>query len=172
MVEHSPDGRDETPDERADRNWVELLQEFRVMQTGIQLLSGFLLTLPFQPRFAELDRFQHGTYLVLVVLAALSTSVVLSPVAVHRRLFGHRRKDRIVRVGHTMAKVAVALVATMVVGSTFFVFDIATSRPTALAVGGAVAAMVAVAVIVLPALLARHETRTGATASPDPSGRT
>ena len=31
-----------------DRNWVELLQELRVLQTGVQILAGFLLTLPFQ----------------------------------------------------------------------------------------------------------------------------
>ena len=39
--------RDETSAERMDRNWSELLQELRVTQTGVQLLSGFLLTLPF-----------------------------------------------------------------------------------------------------------------------------
>ena len=53
-------GRHETPDERADRNWNELLQELRVSQTGVQLLAGFLVTLPFQSRFAELDSFQRG----------------------------------------------------------------------------------------------------------------
>ena len=42
------DARDETPQERADRNWNELLQELRVSQTGVQVLAGFLVTLPFQ----------------------------------------------------------------------------------------------------------------------------
>ena len=61
--------RDEKPAERLDRNWAELLQELRVTQTGIQLLSGFLLTLPFQPRFADLD-----PALVLVFLAAVASA--------------------------------------------------------------------------------------------------
>ena len=43
--------RDETPDERFDRNWNELLQELRVAQTGVQILFAFLLTLPFNQRF-------------------------------------------------------------------------------------------------------------------------
>ncbi|MDG3010791.1 hypothetical protein G4X40_11590 [Rhodococcus sp. D2-41] len=43
----TPD-RHETPTERLDRNWSALLQELRVTQTGVQLLTGFLLTLPFQ----------------------------------------------------------------------------------------------------------------------------
>ena len=157
MVEHSPDGRDETPDERADRNWVELLQEFRVMQTGIQLLSGFLLTLPFQPRFQSLDSFQRGTYLVLVVLAAASTSVVLSPIAVHRRLFRQRKKDKIVTLGHVVARIAVTLVGSMVVGTTFFVFDLATDRTTAWIVGGITAAIVTTAIVVMPMVAGRGE---------------
>ena len=55
------DGRDETRNERMDRNWNDLLQELRVTQTGTQILSGFLLTLVFQPRFASLDPLQKGS---------------------------------------------------------------------------------------------------------------
>lgn len=156
MVDHSPDGRDETPDERADRNWIELLQEFRVMQTGIQLLSGFLLTLPFQSRFGELDSFQRGTYLVLVVLAAASTSVVLSPIAVHRRLFGKQQKEQIVALGHAVARIAVTLVGSMVVGTTFFVFDLATDRTTAWVVGVVTAVIVLTAIVVMPVVAGRR----------------
>jgi len=41
--------------QRLDRNCGDLLQELRVVQTGVQLLTGFLLTLPFQARFADLS---------------------------------------------------------------------------------------------------------------------
>ena len=41
-------GRNETREEQLDRNWMELIQELRVLQTGVQILAGFLLTLPFQ----------------------------------------------------------------------------------------------------------------------------
>ena len=47
--------RNETDDERYDRNWVEILQELRVTQTGTQIISGFLLTLAFQKRFSRID---------------------------------------------------------------------------------------------------------------------
>ncbi len=60
------DGRDETENERMDRNWDEIIQELRVTQTGTQILTGFLLTIAFQPRFVELDSFQHAVYLTLV----------------------------------------------------------------------------------------------------------
>src|SRR5665647_819594 len=65
--EQPGDGRRETPAERLDRNWNEILQELRVTQTGIQILTGFLLTVPFQQRFAELTDDQRRIYLTLVV---------------------------------------------------------------------------------------------------------
>ena len=42
------DARHETATERLDRNWADLLQELRVVQTGVQLLTGLLLTVPFK----------------------------------------------------------------------------------------------------------------------------
>jgi hypothetical protein len=48
------DERDETPLEKLDRQWNELLQELRVSQTGVQLLTAFLLSLPFQSRFQSI----------------------------------------------------------------------------------------------------------------------
>lgn len=71
------DGRDETPNERADRNWTEVLQELRLMQTGTQILAGFLLALAFQPAFADLSTGQRVFYLVLLVLATLSAIAAL-----------------------------------------------------------------------------------------------
>ena len=54
-----PDGRYETLNMKMDRNWNEMLQELRVTQTGTQILTGFLLTIAFQPTFADLDEFQR-----------------------------------------------------------------------------------------------------------------
>ena len=60
--------RDETEAQRLDRNWSSLLQELRVAQTGVQLLTGFLLTLPFQQRFTQLDGVMRTVYLVTVAV--------------------------------------------------------------------------------------------------------
>ncbi|AUZ86540.1 hypothetical protein CVO76_01955, partial [Arthrobacter agilis] len=95
------DGRGESLNQRLDRNWQEMLQELRVMQTGIQILTGFLLTLPFQSRFEELDDVQVVVYLCLVCLSALITALVLSSVNLHRVLFGLRVKSTLVQ--HTAA---------------------------------------------------------------------
>lgn len=92
------DDRRETPTERLDRNWNEILQELRVTQTGVQILTGFLLTVPFQQRFEELTGTQREIYLVLVVLAAITTGLMVAPVSLHRMLFRRRAKASLVAV--------------------------------------------------------------------------
>jgi hypothetical protein len=118
------DGRDETPEERADRNWNEVLQELRVLQTGTQILTGFLLALAFQPAFAELSDAQRAVYLGLVVLSAISSIVALAPVALHRVLFQQRAKPAVVRYGHGALITALLTVSVLVVGVVAFVFDV------------------------------------------------
>jgi len=67
--------------ERLDRNWSELPQELRVTQTGVQILSGFLLTLPFQARFAELSAVYRVLFLVALGLATLAPASSSPPSA-------------------------------------------------------------------------------------------
>ena len=148
--DQSADGRNESPQERADRKWGDLLQELRVMQTGVQLLAGFLLTLPFQDKFEELDEFQRDFYLVLVVLAGVTTALVLTPVAAHRALSGRQVKDRLVRTAGLIAICALTGVSLLVVGITTFLFDVVVDRTWAVAMGGAMALVLVLLLVVLP----------------------
>ena len=59
--------RNESAAERLDRNYSELLQELRVAQTGVQILFAFLLTIPFQQRFNDIDAFQRTVYVVTLL---------------------------------------------------------------------------------------------------------
>jgi hypothetical protein len=142
--------RDETDEERADRKFADMLQELRVMQTGVQLTAGFLLTLPFQGPFEDLDDGQRATYLALVVLAGFTTALVITPVAVHRRLSGNHVKDRVVRVTHRIARFALACVAALVVGVIGFIFDVVVDRGTALVVAAVMAVVASLLLVVLP----------------------
>src|SRR4029453_17139815 len=119
-----------------DRNWMELVQELRVLQTGVQILGGFLLTLPFQARFEHLDDWQRGLYLFNVMAAALTTALILLPVSVHRRLFRLRLKATLVSSADRIAKVALAGVALLIVGTSAMVFDVTLGRAAGLAAGG------------------------------------
>jgi hypothetical protein len=144
------DGRRETDEERLDRKFDDLLQELRVMQTGAQLTAGFLLTLPFQDSFADLDRFQEGLYLTLVLLAAITTALVLAPVAVHRRLSGGHVKERVVVAAHRLAYGALLALSLLVAGMVLFIVDMVVDRTWAALAGGAIAAVLVLLLVVLP----------------------
>ena len=146
--------RDETPAERYDRNWIELLQELRVLQTGTQILTGFLLALAFQPAFAELADGQRIFYLVLIVLAGLSAVIALAPVALHRILFRGGLKGVIVTYGHVALMTALVIVSALLVGVVGFVFDVVVGDAAAWT-AGSVLALFAVVLWVLVPLVVR-----------------
>jgi len=101
--ENSPDSRDESRAERDDRNLAELLQELRVAGLGVQVLFGFLLSLPFTNRFVKLSHGQRELYLLTLVLASVSTALLLGPVAYHRLVFRRRQKEGLVQAANLMA---------------------------------------------------------------------
>lgn len=114
-----------------DRNWSELLQELRVTQTGVQLLSGFLLTVPFSQRFTQLDGLQRTVY-VLVFCGSLSaTALLVAPAAFHRVLFRRRKRRWLVEAGHACARIGLAALSLTICGILFLVIDMVVSRPAA-----------------------------------------
>lgn len=154
--EHRGGGRDETAEERADRNWNELLQELRVTQTGVQLLTAFLLTLPFQSRFGDLDDFQRAVFVVTVVLAALATSLLVAPVSLHRALFARRQKGRLVRTAHLLAQAGLLVLGLCVTSALLLVFSVVLGRETAFELAGGTLAVLVVLWLVLPMVLRRR----------------
>lgn len=120
-------GPDETPDERITRNWNELLQELRVLQTGVQILTGFLLTVPFSPRFPDLADHQQAIYLVVLAGSVITTCLIIAPVSFHRILFRRRQRPWLVTASHFCARaglVGFAIVSALVV---LLVFDVVLS---------------------------------------------
>jgi hypothetical protein len=145
--------RDESPAQRIDRNWTELLQEVRVVQTGVQLLTGFLLTLPFTDRFHELSDASQALYLVAVCLSAASTACLVTPVTMHRLLFRHGARPLLVNVSQQFAIAGLALLAGSIVAVLTLIFGIVVSEAVGLIVGGTAAAIFAVLWLVLPLFL-------------------
>lgn len=124
VASDAADGRGETALERLDRNWSDLLQELRVTQTGVQLLTGFLLTIAFQPRFATLDAHQRIVYLVVVALASAATILLVAPVLAHRLLFRRGRRGDMVRFAHRCAMAGATLLGVALCGVVFLIFDV------------------------------------------------
>lgn len=141
-------GRNESPEERADRNWIDLMQELRVSQTGTQLLAGFLMTLPFAPRFTELGDLQRAWYLVLVGLASLCVGLTLAPVAMHRYHFRRGVKEDVVTVAHRITSIALGCVGLLMAGIVSFVFAMVLGNTAGL-ISGIVALVVLASLLVL-----------------------
>lgn len=150
------DGRDETEAERLDRNWTELLQELRVTQTGTQILTGFLLTIPFQQRFGELGTYQLTVYLIMVVFAAIATILALAPVSLHRAMFRKGAKSVIVRWSNRLLIAALACVAITLTGTALLIFDVVVGRTAGLAAGATALAVTGLAWAGLPAMTRRR----------------
>jgi len=126
------------PEATINRNWTELIQELRSTQTGVQVLTGFLLTVPFSDRFDTLDDVQRTAYLLILSLAVAATAAILSPVAYHRILFRRGRRPWLVTTANKVARVGLVLVALTTCGVVFLTFDLAIGRT-----GGVVASLVA-----------------------------
>jgi Family of unknown function (DUF6328) len=152
------DQRGETGLERLDRNWGDLLQELRVVQTGVQLLTGFLLTLPFQARFAQLHRFQQDVYLVTVSFAVTATAFLIAPVAIHRVLFRRHARQSMVTAAHYLALVGTALLGSAVIGVVLLLFDVLRGRTAGLAAAAISAAVIVTLWVVVPWVLRSRAT--------------
>jgi uncharacterized membrane protein YqjE len=150
--------RDETDAERYDRNWSELIQELRVAQTGVQVLAGFLLTLPFSSRFGDLGQGHRTVYLVAFSLAVITVGLMTAPVALHRFLFGRHEKDVLVRVGGLFAKLGLAAMGLSLVTVVVLIFGVVVNDTAGIIAGAAVLVFYVSAWVVLPLSLLRRGT--------------
>jgi uncharacterized membrane protein len=111
----TPD-RNETDLERCDRNLAELLQEVRVVQTGVQVLFGFLLAIAFQNRFTNITSFQKIDYFVTLLAAVAAAVLLMAPTAYHRVLFKQGDKEHLVRVANRLTMIGLAAVGVAMIG--------------------------------------------------------
>ncbi|NUS45366.1 MAG: hypothetical protein HOQ24_16960 [Mycobacteriaceae bacterium] len=146
--------RGESEFQRLDRNWSNLLQELRVVQTGVQLLTGFLLTLPFQPSFRGLPRSLHFVYLGTATASITATITLVAPVGMHRLLFRRRHLQLIVAVAHRQALVGLALLGVALCGVAALTFAVVVNTIAGIIAAAVAAALVLALWIALP-LLAR-----------------
>jgi multisubunit Na+/H+ antiporter MnhE subunit len=149
--------RRETPEERADRNMNELLQELRVVQAGVQILVAFLLSMSFTERFARIDDFQRWTYVVTLLLSMLTAGLLIAPAAVHRATFRRGLKPQTVQTGHELFAAGLATLVLTLTGGTLLVLDVAVGRGFAVACAVVVGLVLAGLWFVLPLPLLRHQ---------------
>jgi hypothetical protein len=147
----------ETAAERGDRNLIELLQELRVAGLGVQVLFGFLLSIPFTTNFVKLSHAQHALYVATLVLAAAATALLLAPVAYHRLVFRRHRKEQLVKDANILAILGLAAVGLSVSAAVLLVVSYVDRGGTVVLITLFVVFLFAVLWFVLP--LARRRTR-------------
>lgn len=145
------DGRPgETDDQRADRNFGEILQELRVAATGVQVLFGFLITMPLQPRFEQLDSYERGLHVAAVISLAIATACLIAPVAWHRMLFQQRMKTEIVEVANRLVKVGLLALGVGLVAAVLLMFDLVLVTGWAIGLGVSLAVLLLMLWLVAP----------------------
>jgi membrane-bound acyltransferase YfiQ involved in biofilm formation len=122
--EHEDEG------ERFDRELLELLNELRVAMPGVQVLFGFLLTVPFQQGFRRISDFQEHVYFVTLLLAATATAFLIAPTAYHRINFRMRQKPRVILVGSAQAIIGLVFLAFAMAGAVLLITDILFQKTT------------------------------------------
>lgn len=115
--------RPEEEQERLNRQFEELLQELRVAMPGVQVLFGFLLTVPFQQRFQDVTDFQRTIYFCSLIAAALATAFFIAPSAYHRVMFQRREKPNVIRLGNAQMIVGLVALALAMNGAVLLVTD-------------------------------------------------
>jgi hypothetical protein len=123
--EWNSDARGETPLQRVDRAYGEILQEVRVAQTGVQILFAFLLTLAFTSRFASVTQFQRVVYVVTLMLCAAAAALLIAPAAFHRVVYRRRLKHHLVRIANRLALSGLALLLLALVSALLLILDVA-----------------------------------------------
>ncbi|MDH6579192.1 DUF6328 family protein [Kitasatospora sp. MAP5-34] len=153
--EGTPPPRHETADERADRNLIELLQELRVLQTGVQIVFAFLLGVAFTDRFARLDDAQQDIYVATLLLTVVASAVLATPVAVHRGLFHRGAKQRIVALSTKLTQAGLVFLALALNGAVLLLTDVVLGRTLAITITSGSALMFTGLWFVLPWALRR-----------------
>jgi uncharacterized protein DUF6328 len=110
--------------EKLDRELIELLNELRVVMPGVQVLFGFLLTVPFQQRFTEVDDFQRIVYFVTLLLTAASAAFLMGPSAFHRLTFREGQKPYLIALGTRQTIVGMVLLALAMNGVLLLLTDV------------------------------------------------
>jgi hypothetical protein len=116
----------EPPPPQRDDDLSDMLQELRVLQQGAQVLTAFLVILPFTEAFERLNATQHWVFLA-TFLSSLASLVFLSaPAANHRLQRPIPDKERFktsatrtILVGVVFESLAWVLVTDLVVSAVF-----------------------------------------------------
>jgi len=128
---------DEDKGERLDRELIELLNELRVALPGVQVLFGFLLTVPFSQGWSKVTESERRVFFVTFICTAIATALLIAPSAQHRILWRAQDKEALLRRANMLAIGGTVFLALAVTGAVWVVTDLIHEQaPTALVTAG------------------------------------
>lgn len=145
-----PSGREESEDQRLDRNLGELLQELRVALPGVQVLFAFLLAVPFQQRFSQITSFEKNVYFATLLSTAISAALLISPSAYHRLTFHLQQKRQLVFLANRLTIAGLGFLALAMTGAVTLITDVLFGGIATVVFGAAAAVMFVLLWGVLP----------------------
>lgn len=142
--------------QRLNRELLELLNELRITLPAAMVLFAFLLIIPFNPKFAEIEPIERAAYLLTFFSTAIASVLLIAPSIHHRLRWRQGEKDHILRMANRLAIIGTTLLAVGIGGAVFLVTDIVLGIVPAafIAIGGLV--FVGVLWFALPAAWAKR----------------
>jgi hypothetical protein len=128
------DGERESPDERRNRELIELLNELRVALPGVQVLFAFLLTIPFSNGFPKLSELDRDVYFVALLATLLSTAILITPSAYHRFVFRKHDKEQLLEISNRLTIAGLGVLAVAMTCSIFVIADVIFRPPMTITV--------------------------------------
>src|SRR5687768_9454434 len=126
--EQMPEQEDKGPDqqegngEKSDKDLNDLLQEIRVLLQGVQVMTAFLVILPFSQGFDKLNEIQKWVYIATFICSMAGLILFSAPAAHHRlsRPLMDREKfknfsTRMIIIGLIPSSLALVLATQLVV---------------------------------------------------------
>ena len=144
------DGLDDRLDWEELRNrYYGLLQENRVLLPGVQILVAFLVAVPFNGRFVELDRTGEVMWTLSLTTGCLAVVCLMTPIVFHRVGDRRRRRSRLVWAIRTQ-RGGILMFGASLLSSVVFVLRFVAGAVTASTVAAIVVLVMASLWLVVP----------------------
>lgn len=119
-----------------DQEWGELIEEHRLAMPGTQVLFAFLLILPFQNRFKDLNEGQVAVYYSALLCAAVAIILLIAPTAAHRIQWRQGDKEALLQLATKTAITATVFLAFGMTASVYLITDFLYGEPWTAVVAG------------------------------------
>lgn len=119
--------------EELDKEWIELLNELRVVLPGVQVLFAFLLAAPFSQRFGSVTDVQKNAFFLSLLFTTISAGLLTAPTTFHRLRWRHGDKEQMLGTMNRLTIVGGVFLALAMTAAFFVITDVIFGGVAALA---------------------------------------